>query len=132
MMGCMSTSTSLDFPRLEKWLVILIAIHSVAIGLVLLFLTRWGAGLGGWPEVTPLFFARQAGIFPLVVAAGYLIEYFRYGGVTFLLVTKILAVTFLAGVMVVEPGSSWTIPISALGDGMMALVVYLVHRQASS
>ena len=125
-----SMSANLDFKRVEKWLVILIAIHSVAIGIVLLFLTRWGAALGGWPEVVPLFFARQGGIFHLVVAAGYLIEYFRYGGVTFLLVAKILAVAFLAGIMVAEPGSSWTIPFSALGDGLMALVVYLVHRKA--
>ena len=122
---------SLDFQRTEKWLVILIAIHSVAIGFVLLFLTRWGTALGGWPKVEPLFFARQAGIFHFVVAAGYLLEYFRHGGVTFLLVTKILAVAFLTGVMVVEPEFSWTIPPSALADGMMALMVYLVHRRAA-
>ena len=62
--------------------------------------------------------------------AGYLLEYFRHGTVTFLLVTKILAVVFLVGIMVFEPDTSWTVPLSALGDGMMALVVYLVHRQA--
>ena len=123
-------STKLDFQRVEKWLVILIAIHSVVVGIFLLFLTRWGAAFGGWPEVSPLFFARQAGIFHFVVAAGYLIEYFRYGGVTFLLITKILAVAFLAGVMVADPTSPWAVPLSAVADGLMALVVYLVHRRA--
>ena len=127
----MFMSKPLDFKQVEKWLVILIAIHSFAIGFALLFLTRWGAALGGWPEVEPLFFARQAGIFHFVVAAGYLIEYFRYGGVTFLLVTKILAVAFLTGIMIAEPEFSWTIPPSALVDGLMALVVYLVHHKAS-
>lgn len=125
-----SMSTKLDFKQLEKWLVIFIAIHSFAIGFSLLFLTRWGAALGGWPEVVPLFFARQAGIFHIVVAAGYLIEYFRYGGVTFLQVTKILAVAFLTGIMVTDPAAPWTIPLSAFVDGLMALVVYLVHRRA--
>ncbi len=125
-------SGSLDFQRIEKWLVILIAIHSVVIGFCLLFLTRWGTALGGWAEVEPLFFARQAGIFHFVVATGYLIEYFRHGGVTFLLITKILAVAFLTGIMVVEPGFSWTLPPSALADGLMALMVYLVHRKAST
>ena len=119
-----------DFQWVEKWLVILIALHSAAIGIVLMFFTRQGAALGGWPEVVPLFFARQAGIFHIVVMAGYLLEYFRHGTVTFLLVTKILAVVFLVGIMVFEPDTSWTVPLSALGDGMMALVVYLVHRQA--
>jgi len=119
----------LDFRRLEKWLVVLIAIHSYLIGIFLLFLTRWGAALGGWPEVEPLFFARQAGIFHVVVASGYLLEYFRHGTVTFLLLTKLLAVVFLGGIMVVEPSSSWVVSLSALGDAMMALVVYLVHRR---
>ena len=126
-----SMSTKLDFKQLEKWLVILIAIHSFAIGFALLFLTRWGAAMGGWPEVVPLFFARQAGVFHFVVGAGYLIEYFKYGGVSFLLVTKILAVAFLTGVMVAEPDTSWTVPPAALVDGLMALVVYLVHRKAT-
>jgi hypothetical protein len=118
--------------NLEKWLVILIAFHSFVIGIFLLFFTRWGAALGGWSEVTPLFFARQAGAFHFVVAAGYLLEYFRHGSVAFLLVTKILAVAFLTGAMVVEPASPWTVSVSALGDAMMALVVYLVHRRVAA
>jgi hypothetical protein len=124
-------SRPLDIQPMEKWLIVLIALHSVAIGIVLLFFTRWGAALGGWPETVPLFFARQGGIFHIVVAAGYLIEYFRYGGVTFLLVAKILAVAFLAGIMVAESDFSWTIPLSALGDAIMALVVYVVHRRVA-
>ena len=123
-------AVALDFRRVEKGLVILIALHSVVVGIFLLFFTRWGANFGGWPEVVPLFFAQQAGAFHFVVATGYLIEYFRYGGVTFLLVTKILAVAFLTGVMVVEPASPWTVPLSAAGDGVMALAVYLVHRRS--
>lgn len=119
-----------DFARLERWLVVLIASHSFLIGIFLLFLTRWGAALGGWPEVVPLFFPRQGGIFHIVVACGYLIEYFRHGSVTFLLVAKILAVAFLTGVMVADPSSPWAVGLSALGDAMMALVVYLVHRRA--
>jgi len=121
-----------DWRRLEKWLVALIAIHSFLIGIFLLFFTRWGTALGGWPEVVPLFFARQAGIFHVVVACGYLLDYFRHGSVTFLLLAKILAVAFLTGIMVSEPSSPWTIPLSAVGDGMMALVMYLVHRRVQT
>ncbi len=126
------TEMNLDYCRLEKWLIVLIAIHSFVIGLFLLFLTRWGAAFGGWPEVMPLFFARQAGIFHVVVASGYLIEYFRHGSVTFLLVAKILAVAFLTGVLVFDPSTPWVVGLSALGDGAMALVVYLVHRRAQA
>lgn len=122
---------NLDFRRLEKWLVVLIAIHSYSIGLSLLFLTRWGAALGGWPDVVPLFFARQAGIFHVVVASGYLLEYFRHGSVTFLLLAKIMAVAFLTGMMVTEPSSPWVVGLSAFGDAVMALIIYLVHRRVA-
>jgi hypothetical protein len=115
--------------RAERALVVLIAAHSVGVGLALLFLTEWGAALGGFGEVRPLFFARQAGAFHVVVAAGYLIECFRYGGVTFLLTTKSIAVAFLATVWLLG-GAPWVIPVSALGDGLMAFLAWRVHTLA--
>ena len=45
------------------------------------------------------------------------------------LIAKILAVAFLVGIMVVDSASPWTVPISAVGDAVMALVVYVVHRR---
>jgi hypothetical protein len=116
--------------RAETWLIVLIAIHSYAVGFFLLFLTKWGAGFGGFGDVTPLFFARQAGIFHVVVATGYIYEYFRYRGIGLLLMAKILAVLFLASMMMVAEPAPWTILLSALGDGAMGLVAYLVHRKA--
>ncbi|MGB5161455.1 MAG: hypothetical protein WBP10_00940 [Thermoanaerobaculia bacterium] len=118
------------WPRAETWLIVLISIHSYAVGFFLLFLTRWGADFGGWGEVSPLFFARQAGIFHVVVATGYLNEYFRYGGISLLLTAKIMAVLFLVSMMMVAEPAPWTIPLSAIGDGAMGLVAYLVHRKA--
>ena len=116
----------------ETWLIVLIAVHSYAVGFFLLFLTKWGASFGGWGEVMPLFFARQAGIFHVVVATGYLHEYFRYRGVGLLLTAKILAVLFLGSMMMLDEAAPWAIPLSALGDGLMGLVVYLVHRKAQA
>lgn len=116
--------------RAETWLIVLISLHSFAVGFFLLFFTRWGADFGGWGAVTPLFFARQAGVFHFVVATGYLNEYFRYRGIVLLLTTKIMAVLFLVSMMMVAEPAPWTIPLSAVGDGAMALVAYLVHRKA--
>lgn len=115
--------------RLERLVVHLVALHSVAVGAGLLFLTRWGAAFGGWPDVTPLFFARQAGIFHFVVVAGYLLEYHRTGGVTFLLTTKSIAVVFLL-VMTAVDGGPWLVPVSAAGDALMGAAVWAVHRRA--
>lgn len=115
--------------RLEGWLVVLIALHSFVVACFLLFLTEWGARFGGWGEVSPLFFARQAGVFHVVVAIGYLIEWFRYRGVVLLLTTKCIAVLFLGAMWLVD-GGPWAVPLSAAGDAAMALVVLAVHRWA--
>jgi hypothetical protein len=115
--------------RLERLAVHLVALHSVAVGAGLIFLTRFGAAVGGWPEVTPLFFARQAGVFHFVVVAGYLLEYHRTGGVAFLLATKAIAVVFLLGMTAVD-GGPWIVPASAAGDAVMFAAIALLHRRA--
>lgn len=118
-----------DDSVLETRLIVLIAAHSAVVGILLLFATDWGVALGGWGTVEPPFFARQAGVFHIVVALGYLLEYFRYRGVGLLLIAKTIAVLFLTTSMVLEP-QPWVVPLSALGDGAMAFVVYLVHRRS--
>jgi len=114
--------------KLEKWLIILIGIHSFAVGLALLAAPLWVAGFFGWGEVTPLFFARQAGIFHIVLAVGYVFEYFRYRSISLLIMAKTVALVFLLSVTVVS-GSPWVVPFSGVTDGLMGLVAYLVRRR---
>ena len=111
---------------LERWLVVLIAVHSYVVSFFLLFLTEWGVSFGGWSGVHPLFFARQAGIFHFLIATAYLIEYFRYRGVILLVTAKFTAVVFLLAMMVVESGP-WAVGLSAAGDGLMGIIVLFVH-----
>jgi len=112
----------------EKWLVVLIAIHSYAVGVFLLFATEWGTTFGGWSDVQPLFFARQAGVFHFLIATAYLIEYFRYRGVILLVTAKLTAVVFLLAMMLVE-SAPWAVGLSAAGDGLMGLAVLFVHSR---
>jgi hypothetical protein len=114
---------------LEGGLVVAIALHSYAVGFFLLLFTRWGVRFGGWGEASPLFFARQAGIFHFVVASGYLIEYFRYGGVRLLLLAKATATVFLVAMLLAD-GGPWVLPASALADALMGLFAWIVHRKA--
>lgn len=120
---------SLPWPRLLRWLLVLVALHSYAVGFFLLFLTEWGARFGGFGVVTPPFFARQAGIFHFVLATGYVIEQFRYGGVALVLTAKATAVVFLVA-MVLAGVDAWSVPLSALGDGLMGLAIWFVSRRA--
>ena len=124
-------SAGLDYRRVERWLIVLIALHSYAVGFFLLFLTRWGVTFGGWDNVTTLFFPRQAGIFHVVIATGYLIEYFRYRGVVLMVSAKFTAVVFLFGMMAVGD-APWAVPLSAIGDGLMGIVVLWIHRKATA
>jgi hypothetical protein len=112
---------------LERALVVLIALHSVVVGLFLSFATDWGARFGGFPSPVPLFFPRQAGAFHFVVAGVYLIEYFAYRGVALLVMTKAIAVAFL-GLTTALAVVPWVVPLSGLGDLVMGLAVLTLRR----
>lgn len=111
------------------WLVALVAAHSIGVGLVLVGVPAWSVAFGGWGEASPVFFVRQFGVFHFAVAAAYLIEYFRYRGVTILLTAKAIAVVSLAIATLRDQGP-WALPAAAAGDAAMAIVVYLAARRA--
>ena len=113
-----------DAARLERALVVLVALHSLAVGLMLLGPTEWAVHFGGWSSATPLFFPRQAGAFHFVVATAYLVEYFHYRGVIVLVTTKAFATVFLLGATFLD-GAPWSVPLSAAADAGMGLVVWL-------
>ena len=111
----------------ERALIILIALHSIIVGVMLIFFAEWAVAFAGWSGADPIFFIRQAGIFHFVLAAGYLVEYSRTQTITLLLIAKTTAFVFLIGgsLLVDTPWSVW---FSGLADGAMALVAFLVHR----
>lgn len=114
--------------RLLPGIVVAIALHSAAVGAVLLLATDWSTRFGGWGDATPRFFVRQFGVFHFVVAAAYLIEYFRYGGVRILLTAKAIAVASLVDATW-RFGGPWAVPFAAAGDAAMGLVVWWIARR---
>jgi len=119
----------MNWPRAERTLIVLIALHSIAVGLGLTLLTGWGARFGGFGEVRPTFFARQAGVFHFVVAFGYLYEFFRFRSIGMLLFAKSVAVVFLTLAFVLGQ-HAWLVPVSALGDAAMGAAAWWVHGKA--
>lgn len=113
---------------LEEALVILVASHSAVVGVGALAATEWGLRFGGFPGASPLFFPRQVGVFHVVVACAYLIEYFRYRGVVVLATTKAIAVLFLVTMMAVDR-LPWVVPVSASADALMLVAVLAVHSR---
>lgn len=120
----------MDGNQQERWLVILVALHSSVVGVILLGAPRWAASIGGWGELDTVFFVRQGGAFHIVVAAGYLMEYFRHRTVSLLLTAKTLATVFLVLSWLADLAGPWALPFAALGDGLMAVLVFLAHRRA--
>jgi hypothetical protein len=107
-------------------LVLLVAAHSAAVGVALGLFPEWTTAFAGFGPVRPIFFARQAGVFHLVLAAGYLIELGR-GSVRLLVTAKSIAAVFLvASWLGGVPG--WSVPLSAAGDALMALAVAWLAR----
>jgi len=110
-------------PRTDKLatvFVVLVALHSYAVGVGLLLLPRFSLPIGGFEVPDALFFVHQGGVFHLVVASGYLMEWQRHRTIDFMLLTKCLATAFLAVSWALIAGAPWLIGASALQDGAMA------------
>jgi hypothetical protein len=114
----------------ERLLILLIVLHSIIVGVMLMFFAEWAVRFAGWAGAEPIFFIWQAGAFHFVLAAGYLVEYFRYRTITLLLIAKSLAFVFLLGGSLLAE-TPWSVWFSGVADGAMALTAYLVHRAAS-
>jgi hypothetical protein len=115
--------------RLFSAWVVLVALHSYAVGAFLLFATEWGVRFGGFGDVSPLFFAKQAGVFHFVLATAYLVERFVYGGVVILLSAKATGVVFLLA-MWAAGADAWSVPLSAAGDAAMGVAAFLLAGRA--
>ena len=114
----------------ERVLIILISLHSIIVGVMLMFFAEWAVGFAGWTGADPIFFVWQAGAFHFVLVAGYLVEYFRWRSISLLLIAKTIAFVFLlGGSLLVE--TPWSVWFSGVADGAMALTAFLVHRAVS-
>ena len=119
---------SIPWSRLEKPGVILVALLSLLVGGLLLFIPHWTLNFAGWPAMDDVFFIRQSGAFHFVVAVGYLVEYWRCGTINLLIIAKSTAVVFL---LVLSPwGEAWSVPFSGITDGLMLVGMLVVWNQA--
>ena len=118
----------LAWDRIERVAVHLVALHSLAVGVALVFATEWSLAFGGWPNPGPAFFARQGGAFHFVVAIAYVREFQRSRSVSLMLLAKTIGTIFLAG-MTLAGGAPWVVPASCAGDAGMGLGIWFLHRK---
>lgn len=109
-------------PALHRLVVLLVGIHSCVLGLLMLLLPRFTLGLMGYGEPGDLFFPSQSGIFLLILGACYLLALREPALETVIVVSKALAVAFLA-VHAAFLGAPPVIWAAAAGDGAMLAAV---------
>lgn len=120
---------SAERDRLLGPFVWLVALHSYAVGLGLLLAPGLAVSIGGFPEPETLFFMHQGGVFHLVVATAYLLEYRRSGTATLMIVAKTVATVFLGLSWLLPAEAPWLVGVSALGDGAMGLAAWWLSRR---
>ncbi|MEK9144222.1 MAG: hypothetical protein AAB339_01275 [Elusimicrobiota bacterium] len=112
---------------LSRLLILLIGVHSCALGLGLLFLPRRMAGLLGMECGPAIFFPSQAGIFLLILGVVYLLALKEPAYVLVLLLSKAAAMVFLVthAAFLSGPPILW---LAALGDGGMLMALSIALR----
>ena len=111
----------------ERILVFLISLHSIIVGIMLLFFGEWAVRFAGWAGADTIFFIWQAGVFHFVLVAGYVVEYSRHRSISLLVIAKTTAFVFLVGGSLLAD-TPWSVWFSGIFDGAMALTAFLVHR----
>lgn len=114
----------------ERLLIGLIALHSTMVGTMFLLLPQWTMRFAGWQGIDPIFFAYQAGVFHMVLAAAYLLEFRQYRGVSIVITAKVIAFVFLITATLIDP-IPWAVWTSGILDGLIAVVVWWVHRNVA-
>jgi hypothetical protein len=109
-------------------LVSLVSLHSILVGTMFILAPQWTMRFAGWRAIDPTFFAYQAGIFHIVLAVSYLLEYRQYRGVSVLVTAKAIAFVFLITATVIDP-IPWAVWTSGILDGIMGAVVWWLHRR---
>jgi len=111
-----------------------LALHSVAVGLGLIWHPAALLGQMGYAPCSEPFFPTQGGVFHIVMAVGYSLaawDLLRFRClVVFAIVVKVLATIFLITYWLINP-SLQVILLSGLADGVMAGVLTVLYRRWS-
>lgn len=112
-----------------RLLIGLIGLHSLALGLVLLFWPGFVLGLLGFADSVPAFFPSQSGIFLVILGACYLRALIEPPWIKIILFSKACAVAFLLvhAAFLDAPRLIWA---AAAGDATMLIALRLALRRS--
>lgn len=107
------------------------AIHSILVALGLIFLPTKYLPFFGFFGYSGRFFQMQSGVFHIVMSCAYLMGAYQIRQsnilVYFAISAKSIATIFLITIFIFYE-TNWMILLSAIGDGAMALVLFILFR----
>ncbi|OGS01380.1 MAG: hypothetical protein A3G41_06110 [Elusimicrobia bacterium RIFCSPLOWO2_12_FULL_59_9] len=108
--------------RLVRWLILLIGLHSCALGVFVLAAPRLMLGWLGFEQPADVFFPSQGGVFLLILGLCYLLALSEPALVKIILISKSMAVVFLVihAAFLSAPAVIWA---AAAGDGGMLIAL---------
>jgi hypothetical protein len=120
--------------KYQKYLSIflwLIGIHSFTVGIGLIFIPPSFLSNFGLVNYTESFFQAQGGVFHIVMSVAYVMAGLNLEKsvrlIQFIIAVKIIAFIFLI-IYFLFVLSAWLILVSAIGDGLMGLIVLILYR----
>lgn len=115
-----------------KVLLWLYTIHSTLVALGLVFIPSKYLNIFGLINYQGSFFQTQAGVFHLVMAVAYALAAQKADPscplIWFIIIAKSMAFIFLL-IYYLFFEQAWVIGVSALGDGLMAFILYYINKQ---
>ena len=110
----------------------LVALHSFAVGIGLIFLPAKYLEFFGFANTSACFFQLQGGVFHLVMTVAYWLAAKHLekspGMIHLVIIAKSMAFVFLL-IYFFAKEQSWMVLVSAMGDGLMAAIIFTFFRQ---
>lgn len=124
---------NLDKPEVQlKFFLWLIALHSICVGIGLILFPPSYLEFFGFENYTYSFFQIQGGVFHIVMAMAYIMASYYLikspGLIIFSISAKFMATVFLI-IYYLFVENSWMIILSALGDAIMASILFLLYNR---
>lgn len=111
----------------------LIGIHSIAVGIGLIFLSPSFLEIFGFTDYKESFFQAQGGVFHIAMSIAYIMAAKDVVNsmklIQFIIIVKFLAFIFLMTYYFFVM-SAWLILLSGIGDGLMGLIVLLLYQRS--
>lgn len=122
---------SLNDPRFLSWFLWLVMLHSLGVGIGLIFMPGSWMSFFGFEPYVQNFYQAQGGIFHIVMCVAYsiaAIDNKKYEVlISFSIIAKFIAFVFLLLYFVLVD-QAWIIIFSSIGDGLMGTVILLLYQ----